>query len=251
MRKMQTLTLALTLAILLTASIRCSTPSPPPPPTAPPPTDTPTRRPSPTQVPSPTPTPCSQEYVIKPGDTCWDIGQVFGVTPEQIMKANGMTSCDIYSGTEILIPCQGTPAPPPTSTVAPPGPTHTVPGPTPTVPLPTYCCERKDTSSCVSYEGAGQYIGSNTCVCCVVPTTFFDRGSSGQPTHIDCHDPYDGWFGVVIWSQNRQSFIDRFGGPPEVVFKGKHACFWGLIKPYRGDPEIELSSPDNACIRCD
>lgn len=130
-------------------------------------------------------------------------------------------------------------------------PTDTPPPPTDTpTPPPPYCCENLNTSSCIPYVAVGDYVGEYACVCCTVPRTNFASGSSGQPTFIDCHDPYQGWFGALIWPENRQAFINRFGGNPEHVFKNRYACFWGLIGTYRGDPQIILRDPDKACIRC-
>lgn len=60
-------------------------------------TTTPTPRPAPTPSPSPTATPAPSPaptpagtYVVQPGDTLWTIAQQFGVSVEDLARANGI-----------------------------------------------------------------------------------------------------------------------------------------------------------------
>jgi hypothetical protein len=49
-------------------------------------------------------------YVVQEGDTLSQIASIYGLTPEQLMQANGLTEMTIFIGQSLLIP--GTTAPP-------------------------------------------------------------------------------------------------------------------------------------------
>jgi hypothetical protein len=95
-------------------------------------------------------------------------------------------------------------------------------------------------------------VGEYACVCCEIVRTYYASGTSGQPTFLNSHDPYRGYFTALVWGNKRQAFIDFFGSAPESVFRNRFSCFYGLIEYYaRNDyPEIELASPANACVDC-
>lgn len=86
--------------------------------------------PAPTPPPGSTPVPPpgeSQVHVVRPGDTIYSIGRLYGVTPQAIIQANGLANPNlIYVGQRLTIPRGGTtppPAPPPPgSTPVPPAP---------------------------------------------------------------------------------------------------------------------------------
>jgi LysM repeat protein len=72
--------------------------------------------PGPTPLPSPTPTlvitpsPTSEPsvYVVRVGDNLFRIGQVHGVTVDDLARANGLPNCDrILVGQELIIPVTG------------------------------------------------------------------------------------------------------------------------------------------------
>ncbi|MDK2883112.1 MAG: hypothetical protein PWP58_1448 [Bacillota bacterium] len=50
-------------------------------------------------------------YVVQPGDTLWDIARRFGVTVEEIMRANNLTNTEIIPGQELQIIAVVEPAP--------------------------------------------------------------------------------------------------------------------------------------------
>ena len=89
-------------------------------------------------------------------------------------------------------------------------------------------------------------------MCCTIVRTHFAQTTGGQPTFLNSRDPYEGYFTVVIWGENRQAFISRLGGKPEDVFRGRYSCFYGLIEWYNPNqqPQIVLRNPDNACLGC-
>lgn len=74
------------------------------------PTTTPTDIPpqptlEPTAEPTPTVTPLPGEYIVKTGDTLWDISQMYGVPVAFIALKNGIANINlIYQGQVLLIP---------------------------------------------------------------------------------------------------------------------------------------------------
>lgn len=112
-------------------------------------------------------------------------------------------------------------------------------GPSP-APTPVPCAD------------AANHIGEYACVCCEIVRTYYCSTCSDQPTFLNSHDPYEGYFTALIWGENRQAFIDALGGPPETVFRGQLSCFYGLIEWYEPNqaPEITLRDPPNACVGC-
>jgi len=88
----------------------------------------------------------------------------------------------------------------------------------------------------------------------VVSTHYADR-SRGQPTFLDFHDPYEGYFKCVIWQEDTQTgeptrsrFIEAFPPNPETYFLNKKVRVTGPIAIYRGDPEIVLHSPSQIWV---
>ena len=96
-----------------------------------------------------------------------------------------------------------------------------------------------DAISC--YE-AKDHIGERTTVYGTVVSANYASGSSGQPTFLNmCYAyPNPNRFTVVIWGENR----GKFPQPPEDYYDGKTIYVSGLIVPYEGMAEIEVTSPD-------
>lgn len=67
-------------------------------------------------------------YVVQPGDTLYSIAQRFGVSPQSIMQANGITNPNaIFAGRTIMIPRPTPPGPFPPFPFPPgPGPDRTL-----------------------------------------------------------------------------------------------------------------------------
>lgn len=97
------------------------TPTQPPPPTPQPP------RPQPPSPPPATGGGGTTMYTVQPGDSLFKIGQKFGVAPEAIMQANGLSTPALSVGQQLRVPTAGggavPPTPTPTPTPAPPPPT--------------------------------------------------------------------------------------------------------------------------------
>lgn len=92
-----------------------------------PPTPTPPK-PQPVSPPPPTGGGGTTIYTVQPGDSLFKIGQKFGVAPEAIMQANGLSTPALSVGQQLRVPTTGggvvppTPTPTPTPTPLPPAP---------------------------------------------------------------------------------------------------------------------------------
>jgi micrococcal nuclease len=73
----------------------------------------------------------------------------------------------------------------------------------------------------------------------VVVRSYYAQSSTGQPTFLNFHDPYEGYFTAVIWGEDR----DKFPPEPETYYQGKTVRITGLIETYKGAPEIILTDP--------
>ncbi len=65
---------------------------------------TPVPFPTPTQVPTPIDDPNAQRYVVQEGDTLFRIAEIFNVSPEELMQANGIAGQNIQVGQTLIIP---------------------------------------------------------------------------------------------------------------------------------------------------
>ncbi len=120
-------------AILTALLVWGGSAEPAPPTTTPPHTPMPTAAiasSTPTVPPTEPPTPAPLVYVVKEGDTLSSIAQAYGVTVQEIVKANGLANPDVLNiGQELVIPG------------------HFI---TPTVPPPTEPAPTEDPSSAAS-----------------------------------------------------------------------------------------------------
>jgi micrococcal nuclease len=86
---------------------------------------------------------------------------------------------------------------------------------------------------------AKNHIGETATVCGEVASTRYATSSRGQPTFINLDKPYPNQvFTVLIWGSDRAKF-----GNAETTYRGKSVCVTGMIKEYRGVPEIVASDP--------
>jgi hypothetical protein len=71
------------------------------------------------------------------------------------------------------------------------------------------------------------------------------RSSNGSPTFLNIGRDYPNpaRFTVVIWIENRAAF-----GTPERRYRGRTICVRGLVKLYRGSPEVVARSPSQIAI---
>ena len=93
---------------------------------------------------------------------------------------------------------------------------------------------------------AGKYVGEKKTVCGMVASATYAVRTKGQPTFLNLDQPYPNQiFTVLIWGSDRKKFSD----PPETFYKGKTICVTGLIKSFRGKPEIIVKDPSQIGIR--
>jgi hypothetical protein len=82
-------------------------------------------------------------------------------------------------------------------------------------------------------------------LCGLVVSANFATKSKGQPTFLNFDQPYPSQiFTVMIWGSDRPKF-----GAPEQTFMGKRVCATGVIKEFRGKPEIVATDPRQLAIK--
>jgi micrococcal nuclease len=97
----------------------------------------------------------------------------------------------------------------------------------------------------LSPSEAPSHIGEEGTICGVVASSTFAARSRRQPTFLNLDKPYPNHiFTVVIWGADRA----RFSPPPEVAYRNKRICVTGLIKEYRGLPEVIVTSPTQITV---
>jgi hypothetical protein len=86
---------------------------------------------------------------------------------------------------------------------------------------------------------AKQHIGEHATVCGAVASARYADRTRGQPTFLNLDKPYpDQIFTVVIWGENRAEFCK-----PEETYANQRICVSGVIRDYRGAPEMTASDP--------
>ncbi len=79
---------------------------------------------------------------------------------------------------------------------------------------------------------AEAHVGENATVCGIVASEHTAASSRGEPTFINLGSPYpDQVFTILVWGDDRK-------GVGELPRLKSHVCATGLIKDYRGEPEI-------------
>lgn len=94
----------------------------------------------------------------------------------------------------------------------------------------------------VPYLDAGRYVGQTVRVEGTVVTT--SKNDENGIIFLNFHDPYEGYFTVVIWSDD----WDRFRQSPEVYYKGEHVLVTGKVVEYKGSPEIVVHDPSEISL---
>jgi hypothetical protein len=94
-------------------------------------------------------------------------------------------------------------------------------------------------TSKITAAQAKDHVGQRATVCGTVASARYAEKSKGQPTFLNLDEPYPKQiFTILIWGSDRSKF-----GAPENKYRGTRLCATGLIKLYRGVPEIEASDP--------
>lgn len=97
----------------------------------------------------------------------------------------------------------------------------------------------------VPWTAARSVVGRVATVKGRVVGSAFARSSNGSPTFLNIGRDYPNpaRFTVVIWIENRAAF-----GTPERRYRGRTICVRGLVKLYRGSPEVVARSPSQIAI---
>jgi DNA/RNA endonuclease YhcR with UshA esterase domain len=92
---------------------------------------------------------------------------------------------------------------------------------------------------------AKNHIGERATVCGNVVSTRYAARSKGNPTFLNLDEPYPRQvFTILIWGSDRSKF-----GDPEARYGNKRVCVTGLIKDYKGVPEVVAEQPSQIEIQ--
>ncbi len=92
------------------------------------------------------------------------------------------------------------------------------------------------TAQSIKAADAKTHIGENATVCGIVASEHTATNSRGEPTFINLDSAYPNQvFTILVWGDDRKAV----GALPR---DGSHVCATGLIKDYRGVPEIVVRS---------
>jgi len=95
------------------------------------------------------------------------------------------------------------------------------------------------------WNNAEQYRGEEIAVTGKVAATAFISGIKGKPTFINLGNPHPRTprFEILIWEENRHSFLAALPAPPELLFDQQSICVAGTLKLHEGVPQIEIRDP--------
>ena len=97
----------------------------------------------------------------------------------------------------------------------------------------------------ITANDAAKHIGEVQTVCGMVASSKFSSQSNKQPTFINLDQPYPNQiFTILIWGSDRSKFPE----PPEDLYMGKKICVKGMIKAFRGKPEVIVDDPSQITI---
>jgi hypothetical protein len=86
---------------------------------------------------------------------------------------------------------------------------------------------------------AKNHIGERATVCGNVVSTHYAARSKGSPTFMNLDEPFPKEiFTILIWGSDRAKF-----GDPETKYANRKVCVTGLIKDYKGTPEVVAEQP--------
>jgi micrococcal nuclease len=86
---------------------------------------------------------------------------------------------------------------------------------------------------------AKNHVGERATVCGQVVSTHYAARTKGSPTFLNLDEPYPRQiFTILIWGSDRAKF-----GDPESKYGNKKVRVTGLIKDYRGVPEVVAEQP--------
>jgi len=103
---------------------------------------------------------------------------------------------------------------------------------------------KPQTKSITAVE-AKNHIGERITVCGNVVSTHYSARTKGNPTFLNLDEPYPRQiFTILIWGSDRPKF-----GDPEAKYGQKSVCVTGLLKDYKGVPEVIVEQPSQIEIQ--
>jgi len=90
-------------------------------------------------------------------------------------------------------------------------------------------------SKVISWKDADKYYGKIVTVEGKVVSTY----NSGKACFLNFHRNWKRYFTAVIFASN----FHKFEPPPEIKFKAKHVRVTGLVREYKGKPEVIVNNP--------
>jgi hypothetical protein len=100
-------------------------------------------------------------------------------------------------------------------------------------------------SAHITANEAKDHIGEKATVCGNVASTHYAARTKGSPTFLNLDEPYPKQvFTILIWGSDRPKF-----GDPEAKYGNKRVCVTGMIKDYRGVPEVVAEQPSQIEIQ--
>ena len=88
-------------------------------------------------------------------------------------------------------------------------------------------------------------LNAGAAVCGQVVSAHYAAGTKGSPTFLNLDEPYPRQiFTILIWGSDRAKF-----GDPESKYGNKKVCVTGLLKDYKGVPEVVAEQPSQIEIQ--
>jgi len=100
--------------------------------------------------------------------------------------------------------------------------------------------QTKTPEGVISYQDAGKYYGKIK----TVEGTIVFTNNTGKVCFLNFHKDWKRYFTAVIFSSD----FDKFPKNPEDYYLNRKVCITGLIKEYKGKPEIVVKSPSQIQI---
>ena len=93
----------------------------------------------------------------------------------------------------------------------------------------------------ITIAEAKDHVGEKVTICGEIKETFYNVKAKGEPTMLNFGAPYPNQtFACLIWKDD----LVNFDYKPAAYLKGKQVCVTGIVKMYKGKPEMELHAQD-------
>lgn len=93
----------------------------------------------------------------------------------------------------------------------------------------------------ITIAEAKDHVGDKVTICAEIKETFYNNKAKGEPTMVNFGDAYPKQtFSCIIWKDD----LINFNYNPVTYLKGKQVCVTGIVKMYKGKPEMEIHGQD-------